>query len=854
LLGYSLLRRLGKGQRKKGKPSAAATQKQKNNTSGENAVKITSRKTAPVFVMTALAASISASMAMAQEAEDHFMLEEIVVTANKRESSLMETGLSISAYSSETMEKLGIDDVNDLSVNTPALSITTDDRITVRGVGQESGALGIDPGVATYSDGVYLRGTALYQSNNFYDMKRIEVLRGPQGTLYGRNTAGGAINLVRNKPQQEFEADLNFEAGNNGYLVTQGMVNLPINDQMAWRTSVSKVQRDPMQNNDAGRDIDSKDDTTFDTTLVVDFSDDWTADLRVFGFERSGIPESGYIPVEFNTTDRAYAGTINTNATFGSAPNPGVDDISNTSRDYDNHGDEDFTGITLTNTVTVGDIDVKVIAAHSVSTGDSAVDADRSSNTLSSVVYTKQYDVTIDTLEIQFISDFDGPMNFIGGLYGYQSKEQAYISFRNIADDLYATSVDFYSDTSMFSLVLDNQNHIDRDVLTTLTGNQVDQFVTFGTISDYVGQADNTYFYAQSELESESYAAFGQVDYDFSDELTMTLGLRYSYDKKAGAEEVYIAVPMTGDYFSPGVALISHTQDALNPTNSIGFLQNNQTNNAGADNWENVSGTARLEYSMEDGFVYGSISTGYRSGGFNLGAGKSSGLDDFGQETITSYEVGYKGMMLEQTLSLEVSAYYYDYQDLQVLQTFIADTGNQGNEINNAATASITGLEMQLAWRASERLTLSGGYAYTKAEYDSFVTIDTASFSDVEQQLGGNSLNRAPEHKVGLSAIYDIPLGDKGDLSLIGVYSWVDEMYTDVFNSELGKLEAWDRVDLRAIWRAPADNLSVSAFVKNLMDDREATDASRGTATDDFQRSEAVTDPRMYGVAVNYNF
>lgn len=844
-------------------PLVTETQTQNNNRSGENAVKNISRKakkTTPVFMLTALAASISASMAMAQDTEEHFSLEEIVVTANKRESSLMETGLSISAYSSERMEQLGIDDVNDLSVNTPALSITTDDRITIRGVGQESSALGIDPGVATYSDGVYLRGTALYQSNNFYDMERIEVLRGPQGTLYGRNTAGGAINLVRKKPQQEFEGDMNVEVGNNGYLVTQGMINLPINDQVAWRTSLSKVQRDPIQNNDAGRDIDSKDDTTFDTTLVVDFTDDWTADLRVFGFERSGIPESGYIPVAFNTTDRAFAGAINTNATFGSAPNPGVNDISNTSRDYANHNDEDFTGITLTNTVTLGDMDIKIIAAHSESSGDSAVDADRSSNDLASIVYTKQYDVTIDTLEVQFISDFDGPVNFIAGLYGYQSKEDSYISFRNIADDLYSTSVDFYSDTSLFSLAVDNADHLNRTLIPlgalgdTTTGNLMDMFVTFGAVGDYVGMADNTYFYADSSLKSESYAAFGQVDYDISDQLTMTLGLRYSQDKKSGAEEVYIAVPMTGDYFSPGIALISHTQDALNPNNSIGFLQNTQTNNEGADDWNNVSGTARLEYSLDEGFVYGSVSTGYRSGGFNLGAGKSSGLDDFNEEIITSYEIGYKGMMLDKTLSLEVAAYYYDYQDLQVLQTFIADDGNQGNEINNAASASITGLELQMAWRASQNLTLSGGYAYAKSEYDGFVTIDTASLSTVEQDLSGNRLNRAPEHKFGLNAAYDISLGDMGDLTLVGVYSWIDEMYTDVFNSELGKLDDWDRIDLRAVWRAPEDNLAVTAFVKNLAGDRDATDASRGTATDDFQRSEAVTDPRMYGVAVNYNF
>ena len=148
------------------------------------------------------------------EIEDGLILEEVMVTATKRETSLMDTGISISAYSSETLQEFGIDNLNDLSVNTPGLSITAGERITIRGVGIDSLASGIDPAVATYVDGYYTRGIGPYEANNFFDVERIEVLRGPQGTLYGRNTAGGAINIISKKPKHEFEGEANLEVGN----------------------------------------------------------------------------------------------------------------------------------------------------------------------------------------------------------------------------------------------------------------------------------------------------------------------------------------------------------------------------------------------------------------------------------------------------------------------------------------------------------------------------------------------------------------------------------------------------------------------------------------------------------------
>ncbi|MCJ7814678.1 MAG: TonB-dependent receptor plug domain-containing protein, partial [Xanthomonadales bacterium] len=216
--------------------------------------------------------AVTAFPALAQETESGLVLEEVFVTAEKRESSLMDTGIAITAFTSEKLQEFGIDDLNDLSANTPGLSISGGERITIRGVGIDSLASGIDPAVATYMDGYYVRGIGPYNINNFFDVERIEVLRGPQGTLYGRNTAGGAINMISKKPIHEFEGEANLEFGNEGYQVYQGMLNIPLGETFAWRMSLSQINRDGLQKNDVGPDVDELDDLAYDTTLRADWT------------------------------------------------------------------------------------------------------------------------------------------------------------------------------------------------------------------------------------------------------------------------------------------------------------------------------------------------------------------------------------------------------------------------------------------------------------------------------------------------------------------------------------------------------------------------------------------------------
>ena len=817
-----------------------------------------------LLVLAMAGSAMTAVPAVAQE--EGLALEEVIVTATRRETSLMDTGISITAFSSEKLQEFGIDDLNDLSVNTPGLSVTTGERITIRGVGIDSLALGIDAAVGTYVDGYFTNGVGPFWINNFFDVERIEVLRGPQGTLYGRNTAAGAVNVISKKPQHEFEGEVNLEVGNEGYGVAQGMLNIPLGDRFAWRMSASQLNRGALQKNDAGPDVDKIDNTTFDTTLRADWTDSWQTDLRVLTYKRDGRPSSRYQLNPYLTDVRVYPGATTINHTWNwDQANPAVQDPSKTSQDFANTLDEEYTNVILTNIFSVGDIDIKYIGGYGDFLRESAGDVDWSSNPNSSSVNNIISDSEQMTHELQFISDFDGKLNFIAGLYYFEQDSRLYYDFQNATDPIYSTSLNW--DTEWVTLALASPTFGPRYPLATLPGAVMSAYVLGGfRFADFQGDPQNRVFWFDTDLDVTSYAGYGQIDYDFTDQLKLTVGGRYTFDEKKGSEVVRGMAPMyeafgafipVGDVTGDGIPdygiIESETHKAIG--NSIAWMQNINDDASDKMDWDNVSGMVRLDYTLKSGgFVYGSISTGYRAGGFNLGT-LATGVDSFDEETITSYELGYKGSLAEDSLLVELAAYYYDYSDLQVNQSFVdPQTGTSGTEFTNAAAAEVKGLEAQFTWLVSERFRVSGSYAYNNAKYTDFPTIDRSTLVQNPVNYKGNMLNRAPKNKIGFNASYYIPLGNKGNLLISGIYTWVDEMYTNPANSENGRLDSWDRFDARMTWTAPSDKLALTAFVKNIADDRRSTDASGGTISDGFLRTELLSDPRMYGLQLNYRF
>ncbi|MEH6548635.1 MAG: TonB-dependent receptor [Pseudomonadales bacterium] len=832
-------------------------------------MKLKFQKKSRLMGLAIVAASLSIEPVLAQT-----MLEEVIVTANKRETALMKTGISITAFTADHLKEYGIDNLEDLTAATPNLQVTGTDRITIRGVGIDLVTLGIDPGVGTYADGFYLSGVGPYRANNFYDLERIEVLRGPQGTLYGRNTAGGAVNLVSKKPQSEFEGEVNVEVGNEGYTVAQGMLNIPMGDKFALRGSLSKIDRDGLQTNDVGPDVDAIDNKSYDTTLRADWTDSWRTDFRAFGYNRAGAPTSGYMTEAYDTTTWFFPSAVTVNPQFGwDQANPAVNDKSATSLDVENSQDEKHNNFLLTNINDVGDVEIKYIGGYSKSEQDKTRDLDFSSATASSVVEHETYDIERTSHELTFTSDFDSKLNFVGGLYYFKSDEKAYFDYANATDPIYSTDMTWATDLVTLALALPTPFPYfpgQRYGIATLPGALMGLYYfgdpEFKPYDDFVGDPQNRNFWVDIELETESYAAYGQLDYDLSDKWNFTLGLRYSYDEKTGYENSTAFVGATEDYdaafyYPVGgtpeepiyglVILESETHKMAG--NSIGYPLHNSDIASDNEDWDNLSGLLRAEYSLDDsGFIYGSISTGYRAGGFNLGQ-PAEGIDGFDPEEIISYELGYKGTLVDNTLNFDVAAFFYDYSDMQVNQQFFKD-GVIGNEINNAGSAEVKGIEMQVAWLLSDQLTLSGNYAYTDAEYTDFVTINTSAGETEPENLAGNKLNRSPENTFSAAINYWIPLGDAGNLSLTASYSWMDEQYTDAFNDERGLVESWDRADARATWTSASESLAITGYIKNIADDRYTVDAVVGGASGGFQRVERLADPRMYGVRVTYKF
>ncbi|MEJ6541418.1 MAG: TonB-dependent receptor plug domain-containing protein [Halioglobus sp.] len=222
-------------------------------------------------------------------------LEEIIVTANKREASLMDTAASITAFDSSTLDQLGITGSQDLVAHTPSLSITTF-RVSIRGVGRPNLAVGSEPGIGIYWDGVYNTENGIFNYSEFMDIERIEVLRGPQGILYGRNSVGGAVSFISKRPSEEWEGNVTAQLTNYDGRLIQGLASGPITDTLSVLAGASYISHEGFQKNTYnGKDYE-QDKTPYGTvSLEYQPNDRWNTVLKVIGVDRDYRQGNGYI-------------------------------------------------------------------------------------------------------------------------------------------------------------------------------------------------------------------------------------------------------------------------------------------------------------------------------------------------------------------------------------------------------------------------------------------------------------------------------------------------------------------------------------------------------------------------------
>ncbi|MFT7287866.1 MAG: iron complex outermembrane receptor protein [Halieaceae bacterium] len=725
---------------------------------------------------TALSAAISSMViaVMAAPTLAQPMIEEVIVTAQKRSESVQQIPLAVTALSSGMLDERGITDISSMTASVPGMHFGQSGnnvRITIRGIGTEQTTVTGDPGVAFHIDGVYQArssaGNAL-----FYDLARIEVLRGPQGTLYGRNATGGSINLISNAPDEELGGELEGQIGNYGQQRLRGVLNTPlIDNKLLLRVSGQYENRDGFYENqtpgaDDLTDMDSLNlrgqllymaSDTFDALLSVNYGSDGGA-----GWGAKAIGAYPAPPPFFINPKLAKA-----------TPNP--DDPwkirTNGLADRDNSRQ----GATVILNWDLGAVALKSITAWQDNEVDTFRDLDFSDADIlneNSSQDSRQY-----SQEIQLSSTGAEALEWVIGLYWLNEET-------------------------------------DADYWLSDKGEGLSTFPFFPGID--VGLAEPAYFGNASTTETDSVGAFGQASYQISDAFKLTAGLRYSKDEKKS------------DIFRKGFTA---------PAGS-NFIKE--------DDWSSVTWKLGADWFItEDSMLYASVSTGFKSGGFL----QIEAADPYDEEEIIAWELGAKNRFFNNQLQANISAYFYEYTDMQ-LRT-IRDLASI---VSNAGEAEMKGVELELTARPSDALQLTANFAFTNAEFTDYFNDDPQVPGRELLDLSGNDLPRSPDTTVYLSAAYSWDLA-AGSVTASANYYWSDEVYFSPFNRKDEDYQgSYHRTGARLVFNSASDAWYVAAAASDIEDNEVASQISLGDATLGGADTAQWQAPRTYTLTAGYRF
>ncbi|MBB38475.1 MULTISPECIES: TonB-dependent receptor [Hyphomonas] len=820
-------------------------------------------------------------------------LDEVTVTAVKREQDLNDVPVSVTAYTADVRQELAIENLSDFARFTPSLSFSAgDDRVFVRGVGRQTNTNGSDPGVATYSDGIYDSSTSAVAKSDFF-IERVEVLRGPQGTLYGRNSIGGAINVISKRPEDTLARDIRFTVGNFGTTSVEASVSGPLGEGVRAKLGGSyQNQDDGYFDNVAGGPSEAgANETTYlefqldaDVTdsLSVWFKADTTNSTLRNRTTNLGSPYDLFpFPTGYLTPGAAFGYLVPGYTQEGNAvSNPGADDIRKFNVNTPTHSElDDAYGIATVATWSLPTIDIKYLGGYRTYYYDSFRDDDGTSITSYTYPLDAANPLAGELLtggpNCQWLIENLGPVCSAATIY--PSRTFGYIEDRSFwSHELTAQST---NDDGLWWIV--GAYAYEEDFHQESHFGNADQPQILAPIAA-APNPDGDYVTALSDLNTESYAVFGQMDYDLTDTVTLTGGLRYSMDEKSGSE----AVRVIGYGIVPGLTLGG--SGALAPAVDLTAASISFAPAAGVDSsvtidpatglasrqlanaWNALSGVAGIQWQPDDQTNYFfRYSRGYKSGGFNAG-----GISQFPQtdeELLDAFELGVK-KGFGSTLQLNATAYHYSYDGLQV-PLDVVENGITRTRFFNIADAEAQGLELEARFTPADNVRILMSYAYNDSEVqDACCFIDVAdplglqpgaqpvgtpdSNGNQPQSLKGEMLPRTVPNKIGVNASYDVPLGDRGDLTLSANYSWQDETYHGIFNRDYTQTPSSSQIDLVGVWTSQSDAFRVVGYVKNLFDEQGydgATGAVR-VLPSGISKTYYLTAPRTFGVQLQMHF
>ena len=794
------------------------------------------------------------------------LIEEITVTATRRELDLMDTPVAVSAFSQASLDKNQVKDVQDLVDIVPSLQISRHGDsnaldVTLRGVGSVNRTELGDPAVAFHVNDIYSprpQGAAVLM----YDVERVEVLRGPQGTLYGRNATVGSINIHTKKPViGEFQGDASFSVGNFDRVGVKGAINIPLAENAALRIAAYSDRHDAyvdvlpnyigfvpgltMDNigefnvsPQVGIDgYEQEDQTSYRASLLWDISDrlTWYGVYEIYHDNGTGA-----VDLDPTLVDQGTRGVV--------VDSPGFVDMDNWT--FSSRIDAELDKVRLSYLLGVANQKRVQIWDADLGRGGDIFQEDR----------TESSDYDFISHEFQIASNTDGPFEWLVGLY---------------------------------SSMEDNTIRFDIDQVTNDASAGAWAAGGWSWIDGVDGGGAS---FRQPSRELESRAIFAQATFSLSDRMRLTAGARYIDDEKSdvGGRSINCGpfiraprvqdslngiVPANDELFQDANILAGATDNGSNAGIGAEPCWVRQVNDSNAS-WDKTTGLLRYEVDFStDSLIYASVGTGFKSGII-----QDAGLEAAPEE-ITNMELGYKSTLLDGRLRLTTSLYRMDYQDLQVSRPQLIDLDGdnqpdtQGSLFTeNAAEATINGFEVEADLQIGENGLLTTISSLLDAEYDEFDTNDgvfgqSNPWNPASQgalgdlgfvSLAGNSLIRAPDYEVTIAYEHSLDTSF-GTFTPRVKMNFVDDVFLSSFNrtvltdangmivnDNIDRQPAYQMYDVSLRYEPLDSSWSAEMFVNNL------TDRDVRTAIGQFLTPAGTSSyykaPRTSGVTFSFYF
>ena len=830
------------------------------------------------------------------------VLEEIVITAQKREQSIQDVPISVTALSGEQLLQNGISDVFDLQQSTPGLTVaqnqnSTTSNFSIRGVGTSGSNFGLESSVGLYVDGIY-RSRQSSMINEMVDMERVEVVRGPQGTLFGRNSPSGAVLMYTKKPTHEFGGYINVSAGNYDLQSVNGAIGGSLIDNvLAYRLTGFMTDRDGYADDvNLGKEIlNDRDRKGFRVQFLYTPNDDFSARLIV---DHSEIDEvccaSSTVRNNYGTFSRdSLTGQFATSIGAGTdtilgvpsfvniagfpVPFPGFGaTIIDQSRAQDDvvafnqlpESQNEDEGISLEMSWNVAGGTLTSVSGFRSFNSDDLIDADFSNAAIAN--RDDHAEQESFSQELRFAKEFDKGNFIIGGYYFQQDLDSVSNTVMGSAFNNFVALSVFGQAGSLGSLAAGYgaagdlatassfayQAQLTGEIASAMVvglqnvplspGNPIGplQQLGFGGIGFPAGGNGRNVM----KQKQDAWAIFGQVEYELRDDLVLTAGARYTEESKE----------LDGRFTQPGASwgLLTNLPDLtiFNPRADVDeSLDDDQ-----------ITGNLKLSWlPSDDTMFYVSYGTGYKSGGTNTDRIAQSFSQTFDPETSETFELGMKADFPEQALRTNITLHHTTTEDYQT-NSF----QGAGFNLANAGKVVTKGAELEVWWNPTDTLSISGAYIYNEGEFEGFTSANcwvAYSWLTGKQDPGrgsptngfcdrsGDPIDSNAENTFMLSATKTFVVSDRVNGFVHANYNYRDEQYKDGNIDPLKVEDGYGILNMKVGFRLESLQLEVTAWARNLLDeDYFATYFD--VPLQSGKLNAYPTEPRTYGLSLTKTF